>query len=764
MSFLKELKRRKVIRVGIAYLIGAWLLLQLTEVLSELLNLPENVGPIVVAIVAVGFPIVIVLAWMFELTASGLKRDSAVSDAERSSGKLINAAVLGMLVIALAYFVWESRFQVGPGSDTADAMVQGMPSPTGLSSGEAPGFGRSIAVLPFESFTTDPGDEAFANGLTDTILHQLAQIEELKVIARNSTFQFKGGNRDVREIGEILDVETVLEGSVQRSGERIRVIAQLVRTSDGAHIWSESFDESMDNIFDLQDRITSDIIATFQIRLSAAEQNRLLQAGTDNPEAYRLVIEALGVEFDLDELTVATPEDVLELQLLQQAVALDPSYALAWAYLSRAWNTLAYATDSPVAETQFIAEALRAAETALELDDSLAMSQSARGWAAHRKGETLEAARFFRRALEIEPNHLSSISGLALQLDRSDPAEALRLLERSHELDPTSILVYRQKNFALRALGREDEAIEQLKLGIEADPGFGPFYSDLTNILNRRGRPDEAARLNSKLLVQNPLAQDGQLAMASAWLAATETDRAAEWIDLVLSQRPDSARALNRRVDILFSIGEYDKALEALELIPSTEIGRFYTGLNHAVICFAQRQFECTKQQLDLSLVNLADAKARGYATTDFEIYPTMIDLLLRETQGANHIAGLDPDSGPANAAESALDRLNQSNRFFGHAFMARAGLTARLGKPDEGMTILWEAVESPDGAAFNYDMFGMGAEASMFLNPLRDHPEFASWLATHIERREAMRERMQTMERNGEIMPVIQAERLLGS
>ena len=137
------------------------------------------------------------------------------------------------------------------------------------------------------------------------MLHKLAQISQLKVIARNSTFQFKDTNKDVREIGQILNVDTVLEGSVQRAGEQVRVIAQLVRTSDGAHIWSQSFDDSMDNIFDLQDRIAASIVDAFQLTLSAAERQRLLRDGTDNPVAYDLLIRALNTRRSMDELTDA---------------------------------------------------------------------------------------------------------------------------------------------------------------------------------------------------------------------------------------------------------------------------------------------------------------------------------------------------------------------------------------------------------------------------------------------------------------------------
>lgn len=758
MSFVAELKRRKVIRVAIAYVIGAWLLLQLAEVLSELLNLPDKIGPIVVAVVAIGFPVVVVLAWMFELTASGLKRDDEVSDNERSSGKFINVAVVGLLLVALSYFVWESRFQTPTESGSTSTTIQQSGPAAHDAASDVPYIGRSVAVLPFESFSTEPGDAAFADGLTDTILHQLAQIEALKVIARNSTFQFKGSNRDVREIGEILDVETVLEGSVQRAGNRVRVIAQLVSTRDGAHVWSESFDESLDNIFELQDNITSDIVNAFQISLSAAEQDRLLRAGTSNPDAYRLVIEAQGVDRDFDELVVIEPENDERLQLLLQAVELDPDYALAWANVSRTWNGLAFATDSPLARERYIEESLRAAETALALDDSLALSHAARGWVSHRQGETLEAARYFRRALDIDPNNLGAMSGLALQLGRSDPEEALQILERTHKLDPTSTIIYRQKHFALLTLGRVDEAMEQLKLAIEAEPDLGLYYADLTFLLSQSGRPDEAARYNSQLLALNPTTQDGHLAMARAWLSAMEAGRAMEWIELTLASRPGAESALITKIAILEAVGDLDGAARVLESIPVTDGNRWFLPLNRSVLCLRLRQAECTRQQLDQLLVALDEAKARGFASPDFDLFPAQVEMLLSEQ--------LDPSSSTVrDSARIVLNILGQdmSGRW-GPAFMTNAGAMARLGNVDEAMALLFSSLEVAGGAVFNEDLLGMRAEDSLMLDPLRGHPDFPRWLAAHKERRDAMRERMQTMERNGDIMPVRQADRLIRS
>jgi len=441
VSVFSELKRRKVIRVSIAYIVGAWLLLQLTEVLSTLLKLPDTIGPVVVGIVAIGFPIVVVFAWMYELTSDGLKRDHDVADTDRSSGRTINVLVISLLMVALGYFVWESRFQQEASNSEGKQIADGT-AETDDTQVEPQAVGRSIAVLPFESFSGDKENEYFADGLADTLLHKLAQITDLKVIARNSSFQFKGSNKDVREIGQLLGVETILEGSVQRSGEQIRIIAQLVRTSDGVHIWSQSFDGAAGDIFDLQDQVTSSIVDQFQLSLTAAEKARVLRDSTNNPEAYDLVIRALNQERNIDEMTDTRAEDDEKIRLLKKAVELDPNYALAWTNLARAWSGLAFAADSKQDQDKFIAEAQKAADEAMRLDPTLEEAHIAMGWVAHRKNESLEAARHFRKALEMNPNSLSALSGLALQIGSSDPEQSLKLLNRVHELDPNILPFY----------------------------------------------------------------------------------------------------------------------------------------------------------------------------------------------------------------------------------------------------------------------------------------------------------------------------------
>ena len=246
-SFYTELRQRKVIRVAAAYIVGAWVTLQFFDLVLENIEAPRWIMLLVMAVLAIGFPLALVLAWAFDITPTGIRAVPARSRAFTLLVVGISLAVVGWLGWAL----YDSAIWSGDGPQAA---------------GEV-GRIESIAVLPFENLSSVAEDVYFADGLADTLLHKLAQLRSLKVIARNSSFQFRGTNRDTREIGDILDVDALLEGTVQRQGGQVRIIAQLIDTSDGSHIWSGTFDDAFENIFDLQDRVTESVVGAIAPRL-----------------------------------------------------------------------------------------------------------------------------------------------------------------------------------------------------------------------------------------------------------------------------------------------------------------------------------------------------------------------------------------------------------------------------------------------------------------------------------------------------------------
>ena len=263
MSFIAELNRRSVFRVGAAYGIVAWLLVEVASVVLPTFEAPEWVMKVFTFLVILGFPLALNLAWAFELTPEGIKRETAVDSAEsitHQTGRKLDFMIIGLLAVAVVYFAVD-KFALEAEPERAEVTAEQVPVAERIA-GE-----RSIAVLPFVNMSSDPEQEYFSDGLSEEILNLLAKIHDLKVIGRTSSFAFKGKNEDLRSIGQSLGVNTVLEGSVRKSGERVRVTAQLIDVSDGAHIWSETYDRTMTDIFAVQDDVGSAIIDALHIHV-----------------------------------------------------------------------------------------------------------------------------------------------------------------------------------------------------------------------------------------------------------------------------------------------------------------------------------------------------------------------------------------------------------------------------------------------------------------------------------------------------------------
>jgi len=443
-----ELKRRNVVRVAIAYAIVAWLILQLSDVLAPMLSLPEWIGKLVLFILLIGFPLALIFAWAFELTPDGVKREKEVVRSDsvtHVTGRKLDHAIIGVLAIALVFFAVD-KFVLAPVVVHDNPLVE-------AKSDEV--IQQSIAVLPFVNMSSDPEQEYFSDGLSEEILNLLAKIPDLKVIGRTSSFAFKGKNQDLRAIGEALGARTVLEGSVRNSGERVRITAQLIDTSDGTHLWSEAYDRTITDVFAVQDDVAAAIIDALQIHVGAAPTRG---QPTDNPEAYALFLKAkiASAGFNNDSAEI----------LLREAVMLDPSFAEAHEALAYAYWTLAGSSLSG-AEGQSLM--LKSAARALELDPNLALAQ-----ALHQAGgqhfDWLIEIEGLELAVQRQPNNSQALQALSYDLIESGYlSEGLRLAQRWAELDPLSVGAQIQLSDAFWAIGRRDEALAALEIAIEID-------------------------------------------------------------------------------------------------------------------------------------------------------------------------------------------------------------------------------------------------------------------------------------------------------
>lgn len=460
LSLLTELKRRNVLRAAAAYVAAAWLLIQVAETTFPAFGLDEGKLRILIVVLGVGFVPAVVLAWLFELTPEGWRRDAEVahdSAAALRSVRLLDRAIMVFLGLGLTYFAVD-KFLLDPARDEA-RVAQAIEQGRGEAQ-EAALAKTSIVVLPFTNLSPDPEQTYFADGMAEEMLNLLAQVPQLRVISRTSAFSFKDKNASVAEIAEQLHVSHVLEGSVRRSGDRLRITAQLIEAQTDAHLWSQTYDRTLDDIFAIQDDIAAAVVSQLKIHLLAD----LPRTKRHDPQAYVLRTQARQMIDALDEDYARIDE------LLEQAIARDPTYADAWVekhklyrlharYRNRNQETPAFFAAAP--PEQWEARAETALARALELDpqNGGAIAMVARRKGAPPRLDLQGAAADFQRALALEPTDPDVLRGAGLfaaSIGRFDVA--IRLGEFSTRRDPLcSLCVYWLGQSYLYA-GRLDQA------------------------------------------------------------------------------------------------------------------------------------------------------------------------------------------------------------------------------------------------------------------------------------------------------------------
>ena len=475
MSFFNELKRRNVFRVGIAYTITAWLIAQVAGLAADSFLAPDWVMKMIITVLMLGFPVSLVLAWAFELTTAGLRRETGIeagqSTARATTGKLDRTIIIA-LVAALAYIAYD-KLVIDPNRDAVlleSAMQQAAEVIAEPVSTESPleANKQSIAVLPFINMSSDPEQEYFSDGITEEILNHLANNRELLVAARTSVFSFKGQDQDIRQIAEMLGVGTILEGSVRKDGQYIRITAQLVRASDGFHLWSETYDRKLENIFAIQDDIASQIAAALQISLGITTKQPGHPEKLVNPEAYDLYLQARSLhrQRGRGRLLVA-------LELFQKAIDIDPQFAPAWAGLAHTYNDIQYSLSLEELEQigDINAKSRDAAKKALELDPSLATALHAMANSQRRRLEWASAQAYYERALKHDPDSADVMEDYAYMLLNSIQLKASKkVIEHMLVLDP-----YVAKNYGVtvslyNALGEFDKRDSYIQIALDLNP------------------------------------------------------------------------------------------------------------------------------------------------------------------------------------------------------------------------------------------------------------------------------------------------------
>ena len=446
-KFFDELKRRNVFRVGIAYAIATWILLQITEVITPILELPDWAPKLIFVILAVGFIPALIFAWAFELTPEGIKRDKDVDRSEsitHHTGRKLDFVIITVLVIALAYFVWERQSFVSESALESEPVAEqaGATAPSDPIEAQAAPKTRSIAVIPFIYMSPDKEREWFADGLTEEILNSLARTPDLLVAARTSSFTFKGSNEDIPTIAKALGVDHILEGSVRRSGDRLRVTAQLVRASDGFHLWSDNYDRQLDDLIDIQENVAIEIANALQTAMDPEALALMVKSGTRSVPAFEAYLQ--GLAFGVSTVVSGDIYEFLNARdAFEHAIELDPQFAKAYWELATFWRIQLTRTNITAGITELApAEILPlyydAIDKAIEHEQDPLSKITYRAQKARTEMKYRQALRLNTEYLEQRPNDQSA---QILQLN------LLAELSMSDQIDEAIVEYYERDGF-----------------------------------------------------------------------------------------------------------------------------------------------------------------------------------------------------------------------------------------------------------------------------------------------------------------------------
>lgn len=520
--FFDELKRRRVPRVLAGYLVIAWAAIQVADTIAPRLGIADWVVTALIVVAAVGLPVALILAWFINLDSSGVRslRVAGAVGVMLLAGVVVYAAVSGRRL---------------SGSDTLDA----------------------VAVLPFANLSGDPAQEAFADGIAEEILNALTQVPELKVAARTSAFAFKNEKTDVREVARKLGVKAVLGGGVRKSGNQLRITAQLTDGRNGYNLWSQSFERSAGDVFAIQDEIARAIVAALRVRMTDGALPTVKRGGTSNLSAHELYLVGLS------HFARRRPADLRRaIELFEQAIAADSTYALAWAGLAKVYAVAPFYLELPIEET---ARRGRAAATrALQLDPRNAEAHAALGdIAIHADYDFATAESHLKRAIALKPSYMQAWDWLAevyVATDRMD--EAIAAARRAVELDPIALRSNGLYAHILSVAGRYDESLAQFAKVFAIDSTFMTFRLSYASSLMALNRTSEAAAsIRNSAQLEDEYSKE--LETIAGALENPDKRAAAVKALEAISTTPGATGAF--AVMTLTRLGEHDKAIEALE-------------------------------------------------------------------------------------------------------------------------------------------------------------------------------------------------------
>src|SRR6266705_2938350 len=556
MNFFAELKRRNVYKVAVAYAVVAWLLIQAASIFFPAFDAPPWVMKIFIIVIIFGFPVALIFSWAFEITSEGIKLESEIEpnkSIKLRTGRKIVAMTIALAVIAAGLFVYQ-LVQPQVRTSLRDVRSDSAKDKGRLGEPSLPAPNKSVAVLPFVNMSADKNDEYLSDGMTEELINVLSKMPGLRVPGRTSCFAFKGKNEEdiFRKVGDQLHVGTVLEGSVRKAGEKLRVTAQLINVSDGYHLWSKDYDGDVKDILNFQSNVAEQVVQALQVKLGGEGTRVLAKKPTENPEAHRLYL--LG-RYEFAKYTQTGWNNAI--RYYEQALRIDPEFALAYCGLA---DNYAYMGSVVMPEKEAIAKEKEFAQKALELDPELAEA------------------------------HMSFALTLVADYDWRD---GLKEFDRALELNPNLAFAYELQAWTVNGLGRFDEAIAKTRKAVELDP-LNPFFQMSLSFYQYWARQyDDAIAQARKTLAMDPNSAISHVLLGLSFLKKGDT--AGAIAELQKSKTPDPGAWYQGFLGYAYAIsGERAKAEETLreleqlgkrQYVSPTAFATIYLGLGQKEKC-----------------------------------------------------------------------------------------------------------------------------------------------------------------------------------
>ncbi len=741
MSLIAELKRRNVFRVGVAYAIVAWLLVEVASVVLPTFGAPEWVMKVVTFLVILGFPLALILAWAFELTPDGIKRESAVdpdASVTRHTGRKLDFIIIGVLAIAVVYFA-VNQFALEAEPEPAEEVTEQAPA------AEQVVQEKSIAVLPCAHTSGDPEQECVCDGISEELLNVLAKVKGLRVTSRTSAFAFKGKDVSIPEIADKLGVDNILEGSVRMAGDRVRITAQLIEVATDSHLWSESYDRDLADIFAVQGEIAAKVGEAMKVALLGADSRPIRAVPETSIDVYSDYLLARQKTADPNYEALAAAK-----RLLESVIERDPEYAPAYAVFAGAYDLMADWGMIPYSEVS--SRMMPMAERALVLDDQLA-----EGWAHLSRARWLdgdiEGARAAQqRALEIDPRNPLVLRRVLDHWSRShEPERGLAYADELLRVDPLSpVNLFFIALFEGR-LGRFGEMERTLDRIRSIDPKSTSYLWGSWTLAISRGDLVGAIKFVEGYAKADPADSEAPAIIAMHYFELGDVIAAKYWSEVALEVDPRAAWA--KIVVALLHLYRHEeaKAIEvARELTRPGALARGTRGVALRIAdtpTLAAGDYEAIIARYLTDYPEMGDGKVPTHRVVGVDdALPITLSLASVYLQAGERAKA----EKLLSAVESEIPNWPQSLAWGWGSGFADVDLHALRGEKEKALAALREGVAN--GTRY---MWRLRLLYNPNLELIRDTPEFAAIIAEIEADMAAQLARVREMERNGELEPI---------